>query len=523
MATVMSRARVAQGRALAALAAVSMAAGLAAIPAIASAASARPSAPSRAAAAATGHSGAQQTALAMLEQRARAERGLHSQAPRTGLITGTVAGADGLPATGACVTAVGRSGSVTASAAPSGAFTIAGLAAGTYTLEYRDCAAPGRYRAIWSGGASGPRAAARVLVSAGGVRHVPAMMLPASPTALRSATATWHRFLANATGRGLTAAAAAKTGQISGVVTGNGKKLGGVCVGVNPVNGGQGYGATTGKNGSYVVPHVPAGAYYVTFADIACFSTQNWLQQVYKGHNTPFGFGGNPVTVTSGKTTKNINARLRLGGEISGTVTSKSGRKLGGICVTANGTVAGGFVGIGQPDAGNGTYAVHALFPGKYTVDFTTGCGNNSNYAPAVLKAIKITYGKRVTGRRVVLVPGGIFTGVVRLGSSSGKPLAGICVQATSSDGSSFANSATDSAGRYRLTSLGTGSYQVQFAPGCSSNGNYVPGDQVCACHRRQGQEWRERGTAARRRDLRCRDRHPCPPARGDVPQFLRP
>ena len=66
--------------------------------------------------------------------------------------------------------------------------------------------------------------------------------------------------------------------------------------------------------------------------------SQNWLQQVYKGHNTPFGFGfGNPVKVTSGKTTKGIDARLRLGGEISGIVTARSGRKLGGICVDAEG------------------------------------------------------------------------------------------------------------------------------------------------------------------------------------------
>ena len=211
MATVMGRARVARGRALAALAAIAMAAGLAAMPSVASAAAARPTAPSRVETTAAGHAGPQSTALAMLEQRVRARFGQRSQALHAGLITGTVVGAYGLPVAGACVTAVGRSGSVTASAAPDGTFTISGLAAGSYTLEYRDCRAPGSYRAIWSGGASWRRAAARVLVSVGQVRHVPSMMLPATPAAVNSRAATWGRFLADASGRGLSAAAAART------------------------------------------------------------------------------------------------------------------------------------------------------------------------------------------------------------------------------------------------------------------------------------------------------------------------
>jgi hypothetical protein len=90
------------------------------------------------------------------------------------------------------------------------------------------------------------------------------MMPPVNPAAaLQSAATTWHRVLANASGRRLTAAAAAKTGQISGVVTGRGKKLRSVCIIAFPVNGGEGYGATTGKNGSYVVRHVPPGSYQV--------------------------------------------------------------------------------------------------------------------------------------------------------------------------------------------------------------------------------------------------------------------
>ena len=100
--------------------------------------------------------------------------------------------------------------------------------------------------------------------------------------------------------------------------------------------------------------------------------------------------------------------------------------------------MSGGFIGFGFPTASDGSYAVHALFPGTYTVNFSIGCGNNKNYAPAALKPIKITYGKRVVARTIVLVPGGVFTGTVRLGSSSGTPLAGICVQATAGNRPGF-------------------------------------------------------------------------------------
>ncbi|MGO8959917.1 MAG: carboxypeptidase regulatory-like domain-containing protein [Streptosporangiaceae bacterium] len=475
MAAVTSRARAVRGRAFGALTVVALAAGLAALPAVASAAPARAFSPSRTLNSAGGHSGPELTALA------RARAGLRGQARRTSAITGTVVGPYGLPVTGACVTAVGRARSVTASAAPSGAFTIAGLTAGSYALEYRDCRAAARYRAIWSGGAGWQRTAARVQLRAGQLRHVPGMMLPANPAALSDRTATWHRFLANASGRGLTAAAAAKTGEISGVVTGNGKKLRGVCVVVFPLRSGEGYGATTRKNGTYVVRHVPAGRYNVIFAGFFCGKDQNWLQQVYRDDNNPFGIGGTPVRVTSGRNTKGIDARLRLGGEISGTVTTKSGRKLGGICVNAGVAVPNGFIGITLPTS-DGSYQLNALYPGKWSVNFTIGCGNNKNYAPAALKPIKITYGQRVVARTVVLVPGGVFTGTVRLGSSSGTPLAGICVQASNGadsgsvtgGGPGPGSGATNSAGRYRLIGLGTGTYQVQFFPGCNNNGNYT-------------------------------------------------
>ena len=76
-----------------------------------------------------------------------ARSGLSPRTPsltsRSGVIAGSVAGFDGQSIAGACVTAVGAGRSITTSAAPDGTFQLAGLPAGSYALEYRDCAAAG--------------------------------------------------------------------------------------------------------------------------------------------------------------------------------------------------------------------------------------------------------------------------------------------------------------------------------------------------------------------------------------------
>jgi len=362
-----------------------------------------------------------------------------------------------------------------ATAAPDGMFRLAGLAPGSYALEYRDCAAAGRFLTSWSGGADSQQSAARIQAAAGQIRRVPVMMLrPVSPAALLLNRASWQRMLAAANGRGLSAAAAATAGQITGKVTGKGKPLRGICVIADPVNGGLGYGATTGKNGTYRMRDVQPGRYFVTFASDLCQGSGNWLQQVYRNDTTPFGFGGTVVKVSSGKARTGIDGHLRLGGEISGTVTSTSGHKLAGICVQTNGQVAGGFVGLQVQTARNGTYHLHALFPGKYALQFNIGCGSKGNYAPASHRAIRIGYGQDV-GIDAALGTGGTITGKVTLGTTSGAPLAGICVFADNNSGSVSTQAATRPDGHYRVIGLGTDAYQLQFEPGCNNQGNYVP------------------------------------------------
>ena len=412
----------------------------------------------------------------MLQQQAK--RAAHGQPGQQGAITGSVTGFDHQSVAGACVTAVSGGRTLTTTAAADGTFRLAGLAVGGYALEYRDCAGAGRYLTTWSGGATTLSKAARVQVAAGQTRHVPAVMLrPVNPAAAIAARqASFQRALA-ASSRSVSAAAAAKTGQISGKVTGKGKPLGGICLIVTAVNGPHSYDAQTAKNGTYTIRGVAPGRYYVIFDPLGvCQSRANWLQQLYKDDNSPYGGKATAVRIRAGHKTSGINADLRLGGEISGTVTGKSGTKLRGICVFADANVGHGqFVNYQDHTAANGSYHLQSLFPGKYSLFFEIGCGSRgANYAPATHRSVKVGLGQHRTVNQK-LAPGASITGTVTVKTSSGStPLKGICVDASNASGLVSYFTATNSKGEYRAVGLTGGTFQLNFSPGCRNNGNYT-------------------------------------------------
>jgi hypothetical protein len=421
----------------------------------------------------------------MLEQ--RAEFAAHVRpGQQSAAITGSVVGFDGQPVTGACVTAVGAGRSVTAAAAPDGTFRLVDLPAASYALEYRDCTPAGRdltsslgYLPSWSGGASTQSAAARIQVGAGQVQHVPVMTLqPANTAAAIAAQQASFQHTLAANGRTLSAAAAAKTGQISGKITGKGKPLSGICVRVLPVKRGHPYAAKTGKNGTYTVRNVAPGQYHVVFASVfACPSRANWLQQTYKDVNDfvySYNNTGTAVTVSAGHKTAGISGNLLLGGEISGTVTGVSGARLRGICIGAAAALAHhrGFF-FAAATTPSGSFQLHALFPGKYTLRFSIGCGSGGeNYAPVTHPVVKLGLGQNLTVNEV-MPAGASISGTVTLSSSSGTPLQGICVSAFA-PGGPFGFTSTNSNGDYRIIGLTGGSYDLQFFPGCRNNGNFT-------------------------------------------------
>jgi hypothetical protein len=89
----------------------------------------------------------------------------------------------------------------------------------------------------------------------------------------------------------------------------------------------EGFGAycgTVGAGGNYVIAGLPAGEYIVEF-----FSTPDseldYITQFYNEQAT--FFEAEPISVDAGGTHAGVDARLHLGGEIKGTVTSATSKQ----------------------------------------------------------------------------------------------------------------------------------------------------------------------------------------------------
>jgi hypothetical protein len=265
--------------------------------------------------------------------------------------------------------------------------------------------------------------------------------------------------------------------------------------------------------GRYVLTGLRPGDYRVGFRD--CGQSERYAGQWYGG--APTAGAAQSVLVAPGHPTfltpvtlrpvsgaayiaasaRAMRSKLMADGraassgtspQLSGTVTSSAGKRLGGICVNAvqvdNGTETEEF---GIRTAKNGTYRFPAgSFDNgtSWKVNFSEGCGNKGNFAPQwwkgaatknKAKVLRFRKNNHVAGIDARLITGASFSGTVRAGSNSGRGLAGVCVIATALGGMSpdsvFAR--TGPHGSYRVTGLGTGRYLVQFTPQCGVKGNF--------------------------------------------------
>jgi hypothetical protein len=323
------------------------------------------------------------------------------------------------------------------------------------------------------------------VVSAGSVQLRPvsqtgAALMPAAPPGQAPPSAAALRAMFARENVAMTAAAAVTTGRITGRVVHDGRALSGICVEAFG-GGGHDYATTTGTFGYYGLRYMKPGLYYVVFSPPGCGHDTDWLRQSYPNKTEPFGYG-KAVRVVAGNATQRINANILLGGYMAGEVTSPSGTALAHVCVRAFASpyyFAFGYTGA------NGTYHFNTLFPAKYTVTFNANCGV-SRYVPQWWQGantpgkashVGVTYGQKVFRINAKLVVGGTISGTVRLGSSSGAGIRGICIFAYNFNGSVFlfTHATTGSGGQYRLIGLTTGTYQVYAEPGCGNNGSYVP------------------------------------------------
>ncbi|HEX6930702.1 MAG TPA: carboxypeptidase-like regulatory domain-containing protein [Streptosporangiaceae bacterium] len=468
-----------------------LASGLAALPAQASPAAARqprghgPAAPTARVAVLQArerwlseHGTSQQRAAAGAALRAAIAR---ATGPADGVLTGIVRDLDGRPVSGACVTATGPSGSVIARSRANGRYLLPGLRSGQYVVHITGCAnsrgaIPRTY--LW------PRLPASVSLGTGQVKVLPAV------TAITAGSGAFGAIRSGPPAR------EAGTGGISGRVTGAGHPVQGICVVAEPVRTGFGRAAPTSKTGRYHITGLKPGRYQVEFStEFGCGNSANWLDQWYPGVNSPFPTAKVvAIGVKAGKTKTGVNANLKMGGEISGTTRTRAGKAIGHICVEVRGRVSGGFLDEGFASGPAGRYALHGVFPGRYTVGFSTDCGNKANYAPQwwrLRSSARAATVIKMAGTKILrhvdarLDRGAVISGTVKAVNGAGQPLAGICVSTGSNRGDS-ADAVTGKDGRYRLAGLLGGRYVVEFDPSCfgSSTSNFLPENRTVSVAR---------------------------------------
>lgn len=412
-----------------------------------------------------------------------AKAGTDGRTERTGMITGTVGSIAGAGVAGTCVFATSPAGISVATVRPDGRYLLGSLRPGRYSLRVSSC--PGDAEA---GGAASSFGVAWPGLS-GGVRVLAGQVKTLGPATIWRTAAPEARAVRsrNAGQPGMTRRS--KTGSISGVVTGKGNPLRGVCVNAQRVSTGLsiGFDVSTRKNGTYKASDLAPGKYRVEFqAAAGCGNAGNWLSQWYPYVTAPLPTSKViNVVVRGGKVTSGIDAKMKLGGQISGIVRSATGKRLSGICVLINGEVPGVFEGFESATSKSGFYAAHGLFPGKYQVEFSIGCGGHGNYAfqwwrgtPLASHATTI----KVTGTQVfkdispTLLPGATIEGKVTQRSASGHPIRGVCVQASDNEGDDFADATTNHDGDYQLQGLAGGRFLVVFDPTCGGefSSNYL-------------------------------------------------
>ncbi len=242
-----------------------------------------------------------------------------------------------------------------------------------------------------------------------------------------------------------------------------GRGLSGICVfASSETNQGQG----TSKDGRYTVANLLPDQYQVSFitgcgnnADLAAVS---------------FGSQSNPPAVSAPVgTTSGIDAVLPTAGNISGRILTKSRRQVAACVIvipSAALTSSGTFVIVGLEQVGS--YDDTNLAPGPYVVNFNPGCLGNSVYAsqwykdrPSLTGAarVRVRAGHTVTGISSALVKGGAITGRVTAG---GKPVSGVCVFGQSPTSFiDFGQATTNKAGKYDMTGLNSGRYELEFYP----------------------------------------------------------
>jgi hypothetical protein len=221
--------------------------------------------------------------------------------------------------------------------------------------------------------------------------------------------------------------------------------------------------AETHAGGEYTVPGLAPGTYKVEFRPPF---ESIFAAQYYEGA-TSFS-AAKPVEVKEGENKPNINAVLREGGKISGTVKGPHGEPVQGVDVAALGEE---FFGFATTDAA-GKYTVKGLAKDSYKVEFAT-FELETNLVPQFYNGarsfgtatpVEVKEEETKLNVNAVLEEGGEISGTVT-DAATNLPLSEVCVTANNSLGFEFfgGEAETTANGKYTIHGLEKGSYNLEF------------------------------------------------------------
>lgn len=396
----------------------------------------------------------------------RVNSGVHAVLPVGGTISGAVtAGWSGQPLGGICVIAVDLNSFAEGQArsASDGSYTVTGLPTGSFVVGFAGCGKNSNVVTQFYDAADSPITAQRVTVTLG------------------SATTGID-------------AAMQQGGTVTGLVTDAARHpLPGICVQLFSMSPDSAPTGGTGADGRFSITGIPPGQYFV---DFTCGFSRHYVDTSYSSPADP-GITAT-VAVSSGVVTSGVNARLRLSGMLSGTVTNRAGKPIPKVCA-----IALGAHGLSRTNAGvglaltskTGHYTMIGLPAGQYRVVFF-GCFGGTSYASQWYKGqahmskatlVRVRSQATTSGIDAKLVIGGTIAGRASSAVTHG-PASGVLVLA---EGPGIGNVAvTNKQGDFLIKGLATGTYSLFYEPG----GNLVAAVGSHQVHVVQGQAARAVG-----------------------------
>ena len=262
-------------------------------------------------------------------------------------------------------------------------------------------------------------------------------------------------------------------GEISGMVRGpNGQRLSGICVTPLLVKGSDTlYFTAVARHGVYHARGLPPGTYQLGFGPCKNTKYAPTLWPDTQNYDAATVFTVRPGTVIN-----NIDEVMQLSGVVTGTITSATTppTPLPHMCVFVE--EDGGLYAAGSAiTRAPGHYTIKGLPPGRYTVLAFPGCPVESNYVETTNpQRIAVYNGVTDSDVNVAMPVGDIISGTVT-SVATRKPVTGVCVEVSLSNGTTVDQVSSAQDGTYSVDQLAPGKYEVQFDGGCGSTHSYAP------------------------------------------------